>query len=96
LVQDPHHLHGIPHHDGIGQETATRRLIHDLFIVSRLKGALIGEKEAAGELVTPLAPIELELHRASQRLVLNIAQEVEALEGLPQGRLRSEAATRTS
>ena len=70
---DPRHLDGIPHHHRIRQQTETRRLVHDLFVIARLKRPLIGKKEAPGQLVAPLAPIELELHPARSGFILDIA-----------------------
>jgi len=49
------------------------RFVHDFFVIPGLKGPLVGEKEAAGELVAPFAPIELQLHPAPKVLVVDIA-----------------------
>jgi hypothetical protein len=54
LCDDPCHVHGIPHQRRIGQQTQTGSLIHNLFVIARLKGALVREEEATSELVSPL------------------------------------------
>lgn len=58
------------------------RLVHDLFVVSRLKSPLIGEKEMPRELVSAFPAIELELHPTSKVLVVDIPQQVETSQSL--------------
>jgi hypothetical protein len=76
LGDQPRYMDGILHEHGVGQQTEARRLIHDLFIIAGLKRPLIGEKEAAGELVSSFPPVHLELHSAAERLVVDIPQEI--------------------
>ncbi len=58
---------------------------HDLVVITGLKRPLVRKKQAPGELVAPLPPIDLELHTRSQLQVMDIAQEVDTLERMPQG-----------
>ena len=51
LLNDATHVHGVPDQDRIAQEAQTARLVHHLLIVTRLKRALVREKEAPGELM---------------------------------------------
>ncbi len=44
-----------------------------LFIISGLKSRLVGEKEAVGELVPALLPLDLEPHQAPEILLVDIA-----------------------
>ena len=69
------HLDRIPHHHGIRQSTETGGLVHNLVIIAGLKRPLIREKQASGELVASLPPIELELHTSSQLEGMDIAQD---------------------
>ena len=73
------HLDRIPHHHGIGQLTEARGLVHDLVVVARLKGSLVREEEAPGELMATFSPIDLELHPPAQLDVVDILQQVETL-----------------
>ena len=59
--------------------------VADFLIIPRLKRSLMGKKEAPGQLVAAFPPIELELHPAPERFILDIPQEVQRLEGLPSG-----------
>ena len=79
------HLARMPHYHGIRQETETGGLVHNLVVIAGLKRPLVGEKQAPGELVASLPSIDLELHTRSQLQVMDIAQEVDALERMPQG-----------
>ena len=75
LPDDATHVDGVPHQDGVAQETQTARLVHNLFIVSRLKRPLIGKKEAASQLMPKLAPVELALDTMAQVRILDIAED---------------------
>src|SRR5262245_13672552 len=72
LLNDPRHLHRIPDHRGVREQTQTRRLVHDLFVITGLKRPLIGEKEMTGDLVPSLAPVELQLHPRPEVLLLDV------------------------
>jgi hypothetical protein len=52
--ENPCRAHGIPHRQRVGQQTEPGGLIHDLFVIPSLKRRLIGKREAASELVSPL------------------------------------------
>jgi hypothetical protein len=67
----------------LDKQTQAGGFIHNLFIIARLKGALVREEQATSELVSPLPPVGVQLHPRPERFILDIAQEVEALEGLP-------------
>ena len=77
LFDNPSHVHGVPHQHGIGQEAETGRLVHDLFVVARLKGSLIGEKEMTRKLVSAFPSIELELHPTSKAWIMDVPKQVE-------------------
>jgi len=57
LRDDPCHVHGIPHQRRIGQQTEAGGLIHNLFVIARLKGALVREEQATSKLVSLLPPV---------------------------------------
>jgi hypothetical protein len=85
LPDDATHMDGIPHQDGVAQETQTTGLIHNLFIVSSLKRPLIGEKEAASQLMAKLTPVELALDAMAQVGILHIPEDVDRFKHTPQG-----------
>ena len=85
LLNDPRHLHRIPDHRRVREQTQTRRLVHDLFVIAGLKRPLIGEKETTGDLVPSLAPVELQLHPRPEALLLDVAEERETAECSAQG-----------
>jgi len=80
LVDDPGHLHGVPDHHRIRQQTQAGGLVHDLLVIANLKRPLVREKEPPGELMAPLTPVELELHAPPELDVMDIAQEVQTLQ----------------
>src|SRR5688572_28065417 len=88
LLDDATHVDGVPHQDSVAQEAQTTGLVHNLLIVPRLKHPLIGEKEAAGELMAKLAPVELALDTMAEVSLLDIAEDMDRFEHAPQRRQR--------
>ena len=80
------HRHRMPPHHSMGQYTEAGGLVPDLVVIAGLKSPLVGEKQAPGELGTPFPPMDLALHTSPQLEGRDIAQEVDTLERLPQGR----------
>jgi hypothetical protein len=76
LVNDPSHLHGVPDHRRIGQQTQAGSLVHDLLVVANLKRTLVRAKEPPGELMVALAPAELELYAPPKLDVVDIRYPV--------------------
>ena len=60
------------------------RLRHEalfiLVVIARLKGSLVREEQAPGELMATFSPVELELHPPAQLDVVHILQQVETLQ----------------
>jgi hypothetical protein len=69
----------VPDEHGIRQEAEATRLVHNFLIVPKAEGALIGEEQPLGERVAELAAVELELNRPAERLLVNVAKDVDGL-----------------
>ena len=63
----------IPIQDRIGHQAETAGFIHDFLVIPGRKFPLIGKENPAGELVAIFPFVELELHRASQVPIGQIA-----------------------
>ena len=75
LGDQPRPMDGSPHAPGVGAPTAARRLMQALGRIAGLKRPWIGDKEAAGALVSSFPPVHLELHAAAERRVVDRPQE---------------------
>lgn len=77
--------HCIPNQHGIGQQAQAARFVHDLVQIASAELAAIGEEKATAGQVMPILPaIQLQLHTPTHGVIVNVAQDVNGLDHLPQ------------
>src|SRR5271165_5224539 len=84
LPGDAAHVHGVPDQHGIGEQAEAAGLVHDLLVVAGAEVALVGEKDPSGEDVAELAAVELQLYGLAQRLLVDVAQDMDGLDQAPE------------
>lgn len=78
----------IPDEHGIREEAEATRLVHDFLVVPEAECALVGEEQPFGKRVTELAAVELKLNRPAERLLVNVAEDVDGLNEAAKSRER--------
>jgi hypothetical protein len=74
---------GIPVQDGIGYEAPTTGLVPDLRVIARRKFPLVGNANAAGQLVPIFAFLERELDRLPEIAIGQVTQNILRLDDAP-------------
>ena len=84
LVDDAGDVDGVPDQHGIGEQAEAAGLVHHLLVVAGAEAAPVGEEQRFGEDVAELAAVELQLDGVTQRLLLDVAQNVQRLHQPPE------------
>ena len=79
LINDRGDVDGVPDQHGVGEKAEAAGLVHDLLVVAGAEAAPIGEEQRSGEGVAELAAVKLQVDGVSERLVLNISQNMDRL-----------------
>jgi hypothetical protein len=74
-LEDSGNLERVPNQDGVGYQTQTARLVHDLLVISGAEFSPIGEKDPACQTVLMFTPIQLELDPVSYVFFIQILQD---------------------
>src|SRR5271169_3403250 len=84
LLGDAAHVYGVPDQHGIGEQAEAAGLVHDLLVVAGAEVALVGEEDPSGEDVAELTAVELQLDGLAQRLLVDVAQDLDGLDQTPE------------